>query len=125
MHCHGGVRSVGAEQLVDQKTPGPRAAWLRDQLYSGRAPANDLARRGHAVLVHDTFSWGSRLVRPVASYASAGRAPRGSERAVATAGCPPDRGRTVRSGISMARRRLQRGQGGRRARSDIRRCGAG
>jgi dienelactone hydrolase len=61
MHCHGGVRSVGAEQLVDLGIhSSPRAVWLRDQLYSGRAPANDLARRGHAVLVHDTFSWGSR-----------------------------------------------------------------
>ena len=32
-----------------------RAAW-----YSGRAPANELARRGFVVLVHDTFSWRSR-----------------------------------------------------------------
>jgi dienelactone hydrolase len=61
MHCHGGVRSVGAEQLVDLG-PGssPRAAWLRALYYSGRAPANELARRGHVVLVHDTFSWASR-----------------------------------------------------------------
>jgi dienelactone hydrolase len=61
MHCHGGVRSVGAEQLVDLgPSSSPRAAWLRDSYYSGRAPANELARLGHAVLVHDTFSWGSR-----------------------------------------------------------------
>ena len=38
----------------------PRAAQLRQGWYSGRAPANELARRGFAVLVHDTFSWGSR-----------------------------------------------------------------
>ena len=30
MHCHGGVRSVGAEQLVDLGAESnPRAAWLR------------------------------------------------------------------------------------------------
>jgi dienelactone hydrolase len=68
MHCHGGVRSVGAEQLVDLgASSSPRAVWLRASYYSGRAPANELARRGYAVLVHDTFSWGSRrfdLSRP-------------------------------------------------------------
>lgn len=60
LHCHGGVRSVGGEQLVDLG-PGsrPRAAQLREGWY-GRAPANDLARAGHVVLVHDAFSWGSR-----------------------------------------------------------------
>ena len=61
MHCHGGVRSVGAEQLVDLGADSsPRAVWLRDAYYSGRAPANELARQGYAVLVHDTFSWASR-----------------------------------------------------------------
>ncbi|MDF2748699.1 MAG: hypothetical protein K0S98_2986, partial [Propionibacteriaceae bacterium] len=61
MHSHGGVRSVGAEQLVDLgPSSSPRAAWIRALHYSGRAPANDLARQGHVVLVHDTFSWGSR-----------------------------------------------------------------
>jgi dienelactone hydrolase len=68
MHCHGGVRSVGAEQLVDLgPDSSPRAGWLRAVYYSDRAPANELARRGHVVLVHDTFSWGSRrfdLSRP-------------------------------------------------------------
>jgi len=61
MHCHGGVRSVGGEQLVDLgDASSPRAAQLRAAWYAGRAPANELARRGFAVLVHDTFSWGSR-----------------------------------------------------------------
>ena len=68
MHCHGGVRSVGAEQLVDLGADSSRrAASLRAMWYSGRAPANDLARQGYAVVVHDTFSWGSRrfdLSRP-------------------------------------------------------------
>ena len=61
MHCHGGVRSVGGEQLVELgQESHPRAATLRAGWYSGRAPANELARRGFVVLVHDTFSWGSR-----------------------------------------------------------------
>jgi dienelactone hydrolase len=74
MHCHGGVRSVGAEQLVDLGVhSSPRAGWLRDLYYSGRAPANELARAGHVVLVHDTFSWGSRrfdLSRPTPRLAA-------------------------------------------------------
>ena len=60
MHCHGGVRSVGGEQLVGLGNGSPRAATLRSAWYSGRAPANELARQGFVVLVHDTFSWGSR-----------------------------------------------------------------
>jgi dienelactone hydrolase len=74
MHCHGGVRSVGAEQLVDLASRSrSRAVELRAAYYSGRAPANELARAGHVVLVHDTFSWGSRrfdLSRPTPRLAA-------------------------------------------------------
>jgi dienelactone hydrolase len=74
MHCHGGVRSVGAEQLVDLGADSsPRAIELREKYYSGRAPANQLARQGYAVLVHDTFSWASRrfdLARPTPRLAA-------------------------------------------------------
>ena len=74
LHCHGGVRSIGGEQLVDVGADsGPRAVQLRERWYEGRAPANDLARRGHVVLVHDTFSWGSRrfdLSHPTARLAT-------------------------------------------------------
>ena len=74
MHCHGGVRSVGAEQLVDLGADSSRrAASLRATWYSGRAPANDLARQGYEVVVHDTFSWGSRrfdLSRPTPRLAA-------------------------------------------------------
>jgi dienelactone hydrolase len=84
MHCHGGVRSVGGEQLVDLGDEShSRAADLRAAWYSGRAPANELAARGFVVLVHDTFSWGSRrfdLSRPtprlagmLEAYAALGR----------------------------------------------------
>ena len=74
MHCHGGVRAVGGEQLVDLGAESsPRAAWLRAAYYTGRAPANELARQGYVVLVHDTFSWGSRrfnLSRPTLRLAA-------------------------------------------------------
>ena len=74
MHCHGGVRSVGGEQLVELgPSSSPRALSLRASCYAGRAPANELARRGHVVLVHDTFSWGSRrfdLSRPTPRLAA-------------------------------------------------------
>jgi dienelactone hydrolase len=78
LHAHGGVRSVGGEQLVDLgAASGLRARQVRASGHGGRAPANDLARRGHAVLVHDTFSWGSRrfdLSRPTPRLAALARA---------------------------------------------------
>ncbi len=74
LHSHGGVRSVGGEQLVDLGADSsPRAVQLRTAYYEDRAPANDLARRGHVVLVHDAFSWGSRrfdLSHPTPQLAS-------------------------------------------------------
>jgi hypothetical protein len=95
MHCHGGVRSVGGEQLVDLGADStPRALSLRQAYYSGRAPANELARRGNVVLVHDSFSWGSRrfdLSRPTPRLATLLDA----TRSVATAGCQSNRRRTV------------------------------
>lgn len=61
LHAHGGVRSTGAEQLVDTgRTPHPSAVRLRERFYGGRAVANDLTRAGFAVLVPDAFSWASR-----------------------------------------------------------------
>lgn len=61
LHCHGGFKWLGAEQLVDlgDQDP-PETAALKGAWYGGRSPASDLARRGFVVLVHDAFSWGSR-----------------------------------------------------------------
>jgi dienelactone hydrolase len=61
LHDHGGYKYFGKEKVAD----GPRGelAELRDfraEYYGGRAPANWLAAQGFAVLVHDTFLWGSR-----------------------------------------------------------------
>ena len=40
-----------------------RSSDFRSECYSGRAVANEFARAGNAVLVHDAFGWGSRRVR--------------------------------------------------------------
>ncbi|WLQ07251.1 acetylesterase [Arthrobacter oryzae] len=55
LHCHAGIKSGGADRLVD-----PRVADLQQRLYGGRPFATWLAAQGFAVLAHDTFSWGSR-----------------------------------------------------------------
>ncbi|MFI7067367.1 hypothetical protein ACIBL3_40685 [Kribbella sp. NPDC050124] len=60
LHCHAGVKAIGAERLVETPSPSAGAVRLRDDLYEGQAVANALARAGFAVLCHDTFAWGSR-----------------------------------------------------------------
>ena len=55
LHCHAGIKSGGADRLVD-----PRAADLQQRLYGGRPFATWLAAQGFAVLAHDTFCWGTR-----------------------------------------------------------------
>ncbi|PRY10539.1 acetylesterase [Kineococcus rhizosphaerae] len=63
LHCHGGVKSFGLDKLADGpegRPAHPLLTGVRETLYGGRAPAEDLARRGHHVLVHDGFGWGSR-----------------------------------------------------------------
>ncbi len=73
LHCHGGIKSHGAERLVllprdeqydagadDAAGFGPVPAQLREKLYGGRPVATWLAQQGFAVLAHDAFMWGSR-----------------------------------------------------------------
>ncbi|WP_323959657.1 acetylesterase [Arthrobacter sp. JZ12] len=61
LHCHGGNKWLGAERLVDRgKDTAAEVRAVQENLYSGRALANDIARAGFAVLVHDSFTWGSR-----------------------------------------------------------------
>lgn len=66
LHDHGGFRWLGKEKIADGvRGPHPDlgAPEIRRASYDGLAFANRLARRGHAVLVHDVFSWGSRRFR--------------------------------------------------------------
>lgn len=60
LHCHGGNKFGGADRLVELPDTHPSAAAARAGHYDGRALATDIARRGFAVLAHDTFGWGSR-----------------------------------------------------------------
>lgn len=62
---HGGVKLAGREKLADGPRPlegevGAVVRASREAYYGGRAWAEDLARRGTAVLVHDAFGFGSR-----------------------------------------------------------------
>ena len=45
------------------KDPHPAMVRHQEQYYGGVAWANELARRGYVVLVHDTFTFGSRRMR--------------------------------------------------------------
>lgn len=68
LHCHGGVKRWGKEKIAngpDAAPPG-RVGSIRDELYAGRAIADDLARAGFAVLAPDAFGWGSRRI-PIAA----------------------------------------------------------
>ncbi|MET4061905.1 dienelactone hydrolase [Arthrobacter sp. UYP6] len=61
LQCHAGNKWLGSERIVDLGSEAtPEAASLRENLYEGLAPVNELAKAGFAVLTHDAFSWGSR-----------------------------------------------------------------
>jgi dienelactone hydrolase len=61
LHGHDAFKFYGREKIADGPhgvAPGLEA--LRRKMYQNRPFANDLARRGFAVLVADAFLWGSR-----------------------------------------------------------------
>ncbi len=63
LHDHGGNKYFGWRKLVDVGDRGhPLMRAHRDDYYGGRAWASEAARRGYAVLCHDTFPFGSRRV---------------------------------------------------------------
>ena len=64
LHDHGGNKYFGTRKIVricDDQHPLMREHQKR--YYGGVAWANELAKRGYAVLVHDAFLFGSRRVR--------------------------------------------------------------
>jgi dienelactone hydrolase len=64
LHDHGGNKYFGLRKITRMsKDPHPAMIRHQNQYYGGLAWANELARRGYAVLVHDTFTFGSRRVR--------------------------------------------------------------
>jgi dienelactone hydrolase len=61
LHDHSNFKFFGKEKIADGPgAPGPSVADLRRDEYGGVAFANELARKGFTVLVHDVFLWGSR-----------------------------------------------------------------
>ena len=61
LHDHGHFKFFGKDKIADGPDGAdPRLAGFRDIYYGGRAFANQLAREGFLVLVHDVFQWGSR-----------------------------------------------------------------
>lgn len=63
LHDHGGNKYLGWRKIarVDDK-PWEIQVSHQDRYYGGVAWANEIARRGYAVLVHDTFPFASRRV---------------------------------------------------------------
>lgn len=64
LHDHGGMKYLGWRKIVrtDDK-PWPVQEKHQEKNYDGTAWANEIAKRGYAVLVHDTFPFASRRVR--------------------------------------------------------------
>jgi len=60
LHDHSGFKYLGLEKVADLPGAPEYLRGHREHYYGGRPYANDLARQGFAVLVHDTFGWGSR-----------------------------------------------------------------
>lgn len=64
LHDHGGNKYFGLRKItLTSKDPHPAMVRHQQQYYGGVAWANELARRGYVVLVHDTFTFGSRRMR--------------------------------------------------------------
>ncbi|RYD37388.1 MAG: hypothetical protein EOP87_03625 [Verrucomicrobiaceae bacterium] len=63
LHDHGGNKYFGARKITRTSAEmHPLLIAHQEKYYSGMAWANEIARRGHVVLVHDTFAFGSRRV---------------------------------------------------------------
>lgn len=65
LHCHSGIKYFGRHKVVRTDADlHPLMVELQNRNYEGRSWANELAKRGYAVLAHDAFAFGSRRVRP-------------------------------------------------------------
>ncbi|MBX3739702.1 MAG: hypothetical protein KF712_01825 [Akkermansiaceae bacterium] len=63
LHDHGGNKYFGTRKITRTSAdPHPLQTEHQKKYYSGMAWANEIAKRGHVVLVHDTFAFGSRRV---------------------------------------------------------------
>ncbi|MEZ6135613.1 MAG: hypothetical protein R3C53_11955 [Pirellulaceae bacterium] len=63
LHDHGGNKYFGKRKITSTGSDvHPLIQEHQREYYGGRAWANELAKRGYAVLVHDTFTFASRRV---------------------------------------------------------------
>ncbi len=75
LHDHGGNKFLGWRKIArTDSTPWAIQKTHQDLYYEGTAWANEIAKRGYAVLVHDTFPFASRrvLVKDVPPNVQAG-----------------------------------------------------
>ncbi len=64
LHDHGGNKYFGYRKITKTSDdPHPMMVKHQAHYYGGSAWANELAKRGYVVLVHDTFTFGSRRMR--------------------------------------------------------------
>lgn len=65
LHDHGGNKYFGVRKITRMsQEQHPLMQQHQERYYGGVAWANELAKRGYVVLVHDAFAFGSRRVRP-------------------------------------------------------------
>jgi len=62
LHCHGGIKYFGHQKITRYGQQHPLMTAHQAQYYSGRAWANEVARRGYVVLASDAFPFASRRV---------------------------------------------------------------
>jgi dienelactone hydrolase len=63
LHDHGGKKYLGTRKIAKTADDGHVLVLEHHQHYYGGVPwANEIAKRGYVVLVHDTFTFGSRRV---------------------------------------------------------------
>ncbi|GAB4363872.1 MAG: hypothetical protein OHK0021_07700 [Bryobacter sp.] len=64
LHDHGGNKYFGYRKITRiSKDPHPLETAHQERYYGGLAWANEVAKRGYVVLVHDTFTFASRRIR--------------------------------------------------------------
>lgn len=63
LHDHGGNKYFGRRKITKTGDNHPLMDYHQDHYYSGKAWANEIAKKGYAVLVHDTFTFGTRRVQ--------------------------------------------------------------
>ncbi|MBP6506286.1 MAG: hypothetical protein KA257_01865 [Opitutaceae bacterium] len=63
LHDHGRFKFFGKEKIIRTGADHVLVRQHQAEFYGDRAWANEVARRGHVVLVHDAFAFNSRRVR--------------------------------------------------------------